>query len=163
MMQATREEERMSDRIVLDRDAVERFLATVRDLRPLIARLERDPAHGTLADSLARDERARAVVARFLAERGYASIEAWEATVRTVTAAYGTADPQSGLAVLPETLRSVRESIQNDAGLSADEKLESIAEIDAELAEAERMRPSEADVAAVTPFMARLRAVLRPD
>lgn len=154
----------------LDEAAVRRFLAAFGDMRALLRRQDRTgPARRPRSptdegfSAFARDARVRSEVLAVLTKHGFADVGAWEAAVQAVTTAVAFADPDSGLADMATTVEKARAEIVSDWTLRDDDRRQMLEELDEEMRQFERMRPSPSNVAAVRPFLTELKSIVDTD
>jgi len=153
----------MDGPIRLDRAAVERYLDTREALDALMADIVAQAIEnlsiGLSADFLAEAERRSDAAAALLAERGYTS-EAWGITLASVQHAYWFSQEPNPYVVRRARIRDEIEDVRADRALTEDDRRDLLASLEAELAETMVPSPLPENLAAVAPFLARIRATV---
>ena len=155
--------------VQLNASAVERFLASWKDLDALREKLDKqagtdaggeedsDPlfALGAYLDK----PKAKAEIDKTLSKYGFANYSDWANVAQSVMLAFGSADPQNGPLDLEAEKARVIEEINADKSLTPDDKKQALAALDEQFAALADFQPLPGNVDVVKPYLDKIREI----
>jgi hypothetical protein len=157
--------------VQLTAPAVERFLASWKDLDDLRAKLDKQEGAASGPDDEEEGDplfalgayldkpKAKAEIDKALAKHGFANYAEWANVAQSVMLAFGAADPQSGPIDLEAEKARVIEEIAADKTLSAEDKKQALAALDEQFAALADFQPLPGNVDVVKPYLDKIREI----
>lgn len=156
--------------VQLNASAVERFLASWKDLDSLREKLDKQAG----ADAAGGEEdgdplfalgayldkpKAKVEIDKALSKYGFANYSDWANVAQSVMLAFGAADPQNGPLDLEAEKARVIEEINADKTLTPDDKKQALAALDEQFAALADFQPLPGNVDVVKPHLDKIREI----
>lgn len=156
--------------VQLNASAVERFLASWKDLDALRAKLDKAAGTDTGAEEEDGDPlfalgahldqpKAKVEIDKTLAKYGFPNYAEWANVAQSVMLAFGAADPQNGPLDLEAEKARVIEEINADKSLSADDKKQALTALDEQFAALADFQPLPGNTDVVKPYLDKIREI----